>query len=214
MQARIAAEMKRTDLTIVPSSMTLTPIQSAIGDAIYYYQQKRFFFQETTDFTTTTVAGTNLYNLPQDLLSIDKVTIEDANAGVEIELHRRDIGWILARDTTIPLVQGMPTDYAEYANQVRLYPTPDSGISSGNYILGFYYRGMIPPPVNQGDQGYWMTTGELMIRSMAKSLLYAQWLKNPDQAAAEFKISDGQYQELSGTSAANQFTGSTKPHRF
>lgn len=206
--------MKRTDLTAIAAGTGLSPIQMAIGDAIYFYQQKRFFFQETTDSSTTTVAGTNVYTPPQDLLTIDDLLVIDNSAELSLPLNEREISWILERDTNIPPYQGTPTDYAWYGNQVRLWPTPDAGISGLNYVLKYYYRGMIPPPVNPTDQGYWMTTGELMIRSMAKSILYDQWLKNPVQADRELKISDAQFMELQGQNYADQFTGSTKPHRF
>lgn len=202
MRTRIAQEIKRDNID--------TLIGNAIADACYKYMQHRFFFQETIDATTTTVQGTNLYTPPNDLITIDTLEITFTPQGLIIPLNKRSLSWIQARDVNIPPTQGQPTDYAYYSNQVRLYITPDAG----PYTLTYYYKANIPPPVNDADAGFWMTTAEVMIRSFAKGLLYGSVLRNPTQAEFEFAISNNQFLELSGQNESLQFTGESKPTRF
>lgn len=202
MRTRIAQEVKRDNIDQLTCN--------AINDAIYYYQQMRFFFQEETDSNTTTVQGTNLYTPPNDLIEIDSLTITYTPSGLIVPLKKRELDWILNRDQTVPPEQGQPTDYAWYGNQIRLYITPDQG----PYTLNYYYKGIIPPPINDDDAGYWMTTGEQMIREYAKGVLFGSVFRNPEQAMFEFNLSKQAYLQLMKQNVALQSTGETKPTKF
>ena len=66
MQQRIADELgARNDLA--------TQIQNAIQDAIRYYQYQPTFLNEKENTATTTVAGTAIYTLPVDLVTLYSV---------------------------------------------------------------------------------------------------------------------------------------------
>lgn len=198
MQSRIADELSRPDLT--------SEIQNAIQDACYYYQQEQFFFNEAIDSTTVTVAGTNTYAGPSDLLDIEALEINISSSGIIYPLHPRRLDWVLDRDEMVnPPLEGQPTDYAIFANQFRLWPTPDNA-----YGLKFYYRQQIPPPTQPTDGGFWMTTAEAMIRAYAKGILYSQILMLPDKAKVEFEISHQFYQQLKSQTASKLFTGKSK----
>lgn len=201
MQARIADEIKRPNIS--------DQIAYAILDAITFYQLERFFFNEATDTSTTTVQGTNIYAGPSDLIELVNLEVTVPASGLIYPLDPRDIEEILLLDQSIPPIQGQPTKFAFFGNQFRLWPTPDLA-----YQLTFFYQQQIPAPVNDTDQGFWMTTAEPMVRHMAKALLYIGTIHDSVKADAMRKIADTFFQQLKKETAGKLYTGKTHPTSF
>lgn len=181
LQARIADELIRSDLT--------SQIKIAILSAITTYQRERFYFNESRSSTFSTVAGQEFYTSADlaaipNLINIDTVLFYqspsyryplDVRTWDELEL------WSLNPNT----VSGFPSDYAYYAQQLRLYPIP-----SGVYTVRLSgVQRLTPDPLSaDSDTNAWMTDGEELIRQRAKGDLLINTIRDPDYQAGQAQL--------------------------
>ena len=127
MQARIADEMQRPDLT--------SQIQNAIKTAIEDLKADRFARINEGTFTLNTVANQSWYSIPTDFLDENGATLPSGTTFSEVDqmvcnfnnwfqpLKPVAPGWI---DTyQIPTYVGQPYYYAFLAEKMRLAPTPN-----------------------------------------------------------------------------------------
>lgn len=162
--ARIQDELVRTDL----ASQTLLEIQSAIR----HYERQSFWFNEG-QATSATVTATPNYAVPTDLLEIDNITI--TYSGHPYELHRRTWGWYRAiHGDDLNIGRSVPTDYTYFANQLWVYPVPDTV-----YVLSMGYIKQLPTLVNPTDTNEWMVGGEELIRSRAEQAVRTRYAGDP-----------------------------------
>jgi hypothetical protein len=162
MTSRIMDEM------VLETGLT-SQIQAAILSSIKFYERERFYFNERLSLTMTFSTGQELYtatDLPEiaTIPEIDQLTIF-INASSRYPLTRRTWEWInrMQMDTT---GQGQPTDYCQYAQQIRAYPIP-SGVFPA-VISGTERFAMLSA---DGDTNAWMTDAEELIRYAAKKRL-------------------------------------------
>lgn len=172
MQTRIATELRRSNLT--------AEIQDAIQTVIKRYNSKRFWFNEDRSVTFSTVAGQEFYsssdnaNIP-NFSQIDAVTLT-RTATDRYPLEPRTFAeleqWSDSSTST-----GLPSSWAYYANQLRLYPIPNavytvriSGVKRGSTLSA------------TADTNFWMTDGEELIRTAAKAELYRHVIRGTEQA--------------------------------
>lgn len=174
LQARIARELHRTDLT--------SDIQSAIKSAIDFYASQRFHWNEKR-WSLTTIAGTKFYGqstpspgtLPSDILEIDSITVT-ANARI-YQLDRMTYIDMDAIDAGTTPLAGYPRLWSWYGGQLRLYPTPNS-----SYVLNLSGQYQLPALSNDADTNFWTTEAEGLIRCRAKRELYAHLLLDDPNA--------------------------------
>lgn len=156
MQDRIADELIRNDLT--------SQIKKAIQTAIRNYERERFHFNETRA-TASTVDGQEYYDLPDDFISMDSLTVTITDRQYPLIprtwQYIEDISW--GGKTW----QGYPQDYAIYAGQFRLYPIPN-----GAYELELAYIKKLAELEDRSDTNEWMNQGEELIRCRAKRELF------------------------------------------
>lgn len=173
MKARIASELRRTDLT--------TQIADAISTAIQAYEHERWFFNESRENTFETVTDQQNYGASDaafiGLISkIDYVFI--LIDGQPFELlpdTMREIEDVAAA----PDFTGQPGWYAWYDEQIWLYPTPPQAwtIRVGAVIEQ-------AEPASDAETGNpWMTKAERLIRSRAKYEIYTHVLRNMEEAS-------------------------------
>lgn len=173
LKARIAADLRRNDLT--------SDIGYAIADAVAEYQGSRFYFNQARD-SFTTVAGTEFYesgtdpqDIPDDIAEVDSLTVTVNGRVYQMDKWAFGVSeWINSTSTS----RGQPTNWAWYAQKVRLYPVPDNA-----YTVTISYLQKIAAPTADGDENAWTTEAEILIRSCAKKILYRDVLKNPARAA-------------------------------
>lgn len=170
MQSRIADELSRTDLT--------TQIQRAIQTAIKHYERQRFYFNSKTTGAFNTVADQEYYT-SSDLADIPNIIEIDSMYYTSNSL----------RTTILPLpfetieaaqsgsVKGTPSNFAYYAQKIRLYPIPFSVVAVTTAHL---YR--LTALSADGDTNAWVTDGEELIRQKAKRTLYLDVLRDRDGA--------------------------------
>lgn len=156
MKSRIADELARTDLA--------TQTGQAIDSAIRYYERRRFWFNEAR-VTIPTVVGAEFYS--PAMTQIDGI----ARAG--------SWGWTL-REVTPEWIDAMqsgtdtgePTDWAWFANQLRVYPIPSAVVSL--VALG---TAVLPALSSDTASNAWTTEAEDLIRARAKAYLYTNVIR-------------------------------------
>ncbi len=205
---RIANDLTRDDLT--------AEIKQAINDAIKTWEGERFGFNEVR-YSLPTVPGQEYYGLSEPsgggrVLEIDSITITVNNE--PYPLTPRTQQWF-DRNQSLPTVYtGQPDSYAIYADQLRLFPVPDSaGPNNGSYDLTLSTLAQLGPSplVNDTDTNAWMTDGEQLIRAQALRNLYRFPLRDADgRALAEDMINEAMW-HLKRKMAAKAYTGTIRP---
>lgn len=152
MQARIAREINRTDLS--------TEIRDAIKSAIQHYESTRFWFNETSQNVSTS-AGNPWVSVPTDFLTADELTIQLNQRAYQ--LQRWSFADLDELDTSGATVQGQPIGYALYGERFRIYPVPDAV-----YTITVSYLQRLPELSADGDTNAWLTDAEQLIRARAK----------------------------------------------
>lgn len=157
-QAEIANDLARTDLT--------AEIAQAVLDAIEHHSTERFWFNETRDYTFPTVAGTAEYEIApasglQDFIEIDFVKRLPGTTLRRIRQDEYD-----AMDVSSST--GQPSQYSYFGATFFLYPTPDAAYT---IRVGGQYR--LVPLAAADDSSIWTTTARNLIRSTSKLLVGA-----------------------------------------
>jgi hypothetical protein len=163
LQARVADELNRADLT--------SQIALEILTAIKHYERDRFWFNEG-EATASTVAGQINIAVPTDLLEID--SLEVTYASHPYPVTRRDWGWytrISGRDTNIG--KAVPTSYVYHANSLYLHPVPDA-----IYTLTMSYLKQLTALSAGADSNEWTIGGEELIRVRARQAVRINYLSD------------------------------------
>lgn len=175
MKARIASELRRSDLT--------TQIAAAISTAIAAYEHERFLFSESREITFPTVAAQDFYDADDlailgRILKLDYVMAEIGSTFYELDaLSPADIERLDSSTTTNT---GQPLGYTYYQQQLRLYPIPADA-----YTMRIGAQVRIAEPASDSETANpWMTTAERLIRSRAKYELYEHVLMDRIKAAS------------------------------
>jgi len=179
MQARIASELRRTQLT--------DEIKSAIQTAIQLAEVDRYYFNEARSYTDT-VADKAYYLQPTSsdgtviFQNMESLTITVNQS--KYPLDPKTFQFIDAIDIGVSNT-GIPIWYAIYNNQFRLYPVPDDV-----YRLDLAYQRKLDTLTDGADTNAWMTDAETMIRQAAKAIVLRDVIRGQD-AGAEAQVYDG-----------------------
>lgn len=192
LKTRIASELDRTDMT--------TQIGYAVTDAIKLYQARRFRFNQARD-SFSTVASTEFYDdtiIPDDIIEVDSVrlTVNGRNVVLDAWSYGQMEG---IASTTTSL--GQPVAWAWYANQIRLYPTPNAV-----HTVMVSYLQRLPEPADDAENA-WTDEAEALIRHAAKRIVWSDVIQ--DQAAAGISLQSEvlEYRRLSKEAAKLQTGG-------
>lgn len=207
MQARIADELDRADLT--------SQIQNAIQDAIGFYERRYFYFTSNPqDFTFSTVAGQEYYTSSDNAVIATSPNIYRLNGnfyGLRRPLHKRE--WEYIDDiSTLTTSKAMPQDWAYNGEEIRLYPIPDNA-----YVIT---AAAIPRPVRPSantDGGVWMNDAEALIRTRAKIYLLRDVIRASDMEAELTLLATQEKEEyaaLAGETASREAVGEIQPSQF
>ncbi len=165
LQARIASELHRSDLG--------DDIKRAIVSAVDFYSSQRFHWNERR-WTLTTIAGQKFYGpttpspgtLPSDIMEIDSITLT-ANSRI-YQLDAMSYTDMDAIDAGTTPLAGYPRLWSWYADQLRLYPTPNQA-----YVLTISGQYFYPDLSADTDSTPWTNQAEELIRCRAKRDIYA-----------------------------------------
>ncbi len=201
MKARIADELKRSDLT--------TQIEQQIQSAIAQYDTVSFFFNELAYGTFSTVASQEVYTsavIPTDIVAIDALTV--IYGSTRQIVRRRPWAW-LEQWQPGTSTGGPPTDYAYYGQAIRLYPIPTTVMT-----LNIAYLQAVAAPTADADVGPWMNEAEELIRSSAKRRLFQHVIE--DEAALQLMraAETEALSDLTSQTARLVGTGYVRPTQF
>lgn len=160
---RIARELHRNDLT--------ANIAEHVISAVAYYAGNRFAGNEKRG-TITTIAATKYYGtttaspgtLPGDINEIDSIVVTANNRTYQLELISYDD--LEKIDAGVTPLTGYPRLWAWYANQIRLYPTPNAA-----YVLTLSYQYTLTALSADSTSNFWTNEAEQLIRARAKKTL-------------------------------------------
>ncbi len=207
MQARIADELDRADLT--------SEIQNAIQDAIGLFERKKFYFQNApVAFTFSTVAhqeyytGTDSSLIP---LIAQAMHLTGTFFGWRRQLRKRPWAYIDSI-SWLSTSYAQPVDWAYYGEQVRLYPIPDNA-----YVLNMDAVVRPARPSAATDAGPWMNDAEALVRTEAKMRLIKEVIRGTDMAD-ELALLQTQwnmeYAAVTGETTTREATGRLEPSEF
>lgn len=175
LKARIADELLRSDLT--------AQIALAITTAVSFYGRQEFYFNQTrVSGTLNTVAAQEWYSstdLPAIATSPSIVSLTLVNNQTRYTLTRRTFEDLeeLATDSTSG---GMPTDWAYWRKQIRLWPIP-----AQVWSITVNYIDRLAVPANDTLSNAWTLEddAEELIRTHVKIDLLLNVIRRPDMAA-------------------------------
>lgn len=207
MEARIANELDRSDLT--------TEIQQAIATSVQFYQRKNFYFNEDS-FVFNTVVGQEYYGVADSPMIPISPKIQilrlQYGGGVRWELTKQTFEYI-DNESASSDWRGVPEDWAYRAQQIRIYPIP----SQVWPITAFNIQ---PDDFSLTDSDYsgpWVNDAEYLIRTRSKIELLVNVIREPDMAVELQKL---QLQEvrawanLSGDTSSREALGHAMPTAF
>ena len=153
MQARIADELNRDDLT--------SQIQLAIKSAIANLETMPFYWNEQRSYIDT-AATQRIYELPDNFQGVNTITLTYNNYITLLEPR----AWSYIEDiTSTTESQGQPRSFAIYDYQLFVYPIPDQV-----YRLTMSYYKRLEDVSATGSDNAWMDPrhGEEVVRTLAK----------------------------------------------
>lgn len=193
MHARIAREIKRTNLT--------AEIKDAIRDAIEFFEKdKNWWFLEARA-TASTQQNERFYPTPIDYRQGLRLKIERNNAVTPVT----EITWAEIEEydsSTNPGTVGLPVYWAYFDRNFRLWPVPD-----GVYLLTLSYIRDLPDLTEDSDTNEWMTIGARLIRSRAKQELFRHVIRNHAEADKMEKAAAEAYEVLTRQHVQQVTTG-------
>ena len=168
LKARIADEIARADLT--------SQIALAIDDAIDEAASHRFWFNEVRGVFFPLVPGQEYY-ASEDIDAM--VEIDDL--WISVNGQRRNLRPVSDAEIdcwsngTPP--QGEPYCYSRNGNSLRFHPIPQQA-----YVLSFDGSTKFTPFQDDTDWNAWTTQGERYVRALAKRNLYANVIRDREEA--------------------------------
>lgn len=193
LKTRIADELARADLA--------SQIALAIADAIREAATHRFWFMEARGIEIPITSGTATYTTEdiETLIEIDRLalivggqrrTLRQMN---DDELDRLN-------DGTAPT--GEPYAYSRYGDQLRLYPTPQADYTVK--IDGLTHGAVLDA---DADSNVWTTTGERLIRALAKRNVFADVIHDYPRAEVQDALAVRYRKEFEAQTHSRTATG-------
>lgn len=205
-QARIADELARTDLT--------AQIKAEILSAIRHYARQRFWFNEEAATATTTPGAAGLkIAVPSDAVEFDEMTV--AVGGIPQPMERLPWRDFVARGALNTAAHGVPARWAYRDDQFWLSPTPDAA-----YTLTLYYVNTLPELAADGDSNAWTTIAEELIRARACAAVRIRYLRDSAAMAEQqafAALGDGYlnaFEKMAYTALRAQTTRRRAPRRL
>ena len=201
LKARIADELLRSDLT--------AQIAKAITTAIAYYGRQEFYFNEVRSTALSTVAAQEWYTSSDlDVIATSPriVSLTLVQDTTRYPLVKRGFEYIEKRATDTQS-GGLPTDWAYWRKQIRLWPIPDQV-----WTVTVNYVERLAAPDDDASSNAWTLEddAEELIRSHAKIDLLMNVIRRPDMAndLAVLRMQDqAALAALRGEAASREATG-------
>lgn len=167
----IADEISRTDLE--------TQTRKCIKSAIKHYQRKRFYFLEDYSQTFNTVANQEYYGAADNsyipgYAEVDAAVITVSGSRTPLTVRPKE--WFDVNSSTTTSM-GIPSDIGYYAQQIRLYPIPQTV-----YSIRLHGLKRLDDITQTASSNAFFTEAFELIKSSAKRRLFTDYLKNDEDA--------------------------------
>lgn len=199
---RIADDLDRTDL--------YTQIKLAINRAIIHYQTEPFWFKETSS-SFPAVSGQEEYvagvgSVPSDIEMID--ILERQYSGSKVKLT--EITPIRLEAKQSGTATGIPDQFAQYQNRLKLYPIPNQ---SGITILIKYTKNYAEL-VADADTNDWLTYANELIENRARWWVNSRIIKDREAAIEDKNMEMDALEALRTLNAHKTGQGRVVPTQF
>lgn len=170
-------------------------IVAAINDAVQEYDAYRFWFNEKRTLNFNCVIGQAFYGDTtstdiKNLIRIDQAVLTYNNGGARYPLQRTDNDVLEVQDTT-STGNNRPYLYAYITNQIRLWPVPDATYNIR--VTGIIAQATLAADSDINDFTLYAAN---LIRHSAARRIYAETLRDANQAALSKLSEDGALEAL------------------
>lgn len=145
-----------------------------------YYSKFFFYSSDAQDTTITTVPGQVYYQLPGLMRNCRMIRLNMGSVYLELtRANYNGIYEILSSDVTIPPIQALPSAWAQFGLQFRLYPVADRA-----YNLELTGNAAPPIPVLDTDDNFWTENtdaGNLIVADTVAHI-FKYYLGAPERA--------------------------------
>lgn len=204
--ATLQSVVDRIQLDYLNKSTLTGETVRAVQAAIRHYERKRFTWNESDTAIAATVSQSYV-TVPADLFQLDYLQIN--YAGETTDLIEKPFGTVLQMNA-VNGYNSTPTHFARRADRFYLTAVPDSA-----YSLPCYYLRKLDPltaTVMTGTNG-WLDNAEDLLVYHATKLMWANVLRNTDEAMKYFQLEKTAYSELCEARDQRMLTH-IKPTRF
>ncbi len=162
----------------------------AIKAAIRHYERKRWPWNETTT-TLTASNGQATLTLPADFLSLDLLEVQFQSA--TYALTRRSFEEVRQLNVTGNDNKDLPTSFAQRGYNFYLAPIPNSA-----YLVNCHYLQKLTELTSGTMTGTndWLSAAEDLIVYHATKLVWANTLRNTDEATKYAQLEQDAYKQL------------------
>lgn len=172
MRARIADELAND------GDISTAQINYAIQDAIKLYERRGWWFnQELVTWSTTAeheYYTTDDFAGMADIVQIDGLTVLVDGSRSPL----RAVDYKIINDIQDGSVDGVPTLFSYYKENIRLFPRPDA-----TYTIYMLYVKRLDTLVDDSDSNAWTNEAEELIRQCAKRRIALNYLASEEVAA-------------------------------
>jgi len=182
-QDRITLDyLNRTNL----NSVVIRAVQAAIR----HYERKRWPWNETTT-TLTASNGQLTLTVPSDFISLDLLEIQYQSA--TYSLSRRSFEEVRELNVTGNENKNLPTSFAQRGDSFYLAPIPDSA-----YLVNCHYLQKLPELSSNSmtSTNAWLSAAEDLIVYHATKLVWANTLRNTEEATKYAQLERDAYTDL------------------
>lgn len=182
-QDRITLDyLNRTNLNAV--------VIRAVQAAIRHYERKRWPWMETTT-TLTASNGQLTLTLPSDFISLDLLEVQFQSA--TYALTRKTFAEVRQMNVTGNNNKNLPTIFAQRGDNFYLAAIPDSA-----YLVNCHYLQKLPELSSNSmtSTNAWLSAAEDLIVYHATKLVWANTLRNTDEATKYAQLERDAYTDL------------------
>lgn len=170
LQDVIASETRFVDRVADLKADEVTQIRLHINEAIKAHQKDAFWFNQQP-WERPTEAGKEFYALPAEYVAGLTLSIDTPRRKLKSVSNDTMEGWT-------PGERSMPTHFALFSNQYRLYPIPD-----GVYTLRLWGFRSYEELVLDDDTNPWLQHAFELVREAAKARVFYSMLHDQESAA-------------------------------
>lgn len=178
----------------------------AVQAAIRNYERQRFPWNETLT-TATCTSNQSYFSIPSDFLVLDNLELQYQSQNNNLQTATFKTILLMNSVSTTP---GVPTHFALRGNLFHIAAIPDSA-----YLVNCYYLQKLPRLESSAmtASNKWLSAAEDLVVYHASKILWANTLRNSEEAAKMFALEKTAFMELTTYRAQREHI-SIVPTRF